>query len=207
MATRLIACGALALAAVSAAAGDGPKPASPATIAAQRAVAAALPVEDGRDAEFAARGFVGTRADPSIKAADGHPVWNLAAYDFVAGNAPDTVNPSLWRHIALLRRHGLFQVADGVWQVRGFDVSNMTIVRGRTGWIVIDPLTTRETAAAALELVDAKLGPRPVSAVIYSHSHVDHFGGARGVLGDKSAVPIPLPIWPCGPGARPTPNW
>ena len=104
------------------------KPASPATVAAQRASAAALPAEDGRDAEFAARGFLATRTDPLIRAADGRPVWNLAGYDFVGGAAPDTVNPSLWRHIAILRRHGLFKVTEGVWQVRGFDVSNMTVV-------------------------------------------------------------------------------
>lgn len=130
------------------------RPASPATIAAQRAVAATLPADDGRDAEFAARGFLGTRAEPLIKAADGHTVWNLAAYDFVSGPAPDTVNPSLWRHAGLLAKHGLFAVADGVWQVRGFDLSNMTVVKGRTGWILIDPLTARETAAAALALVN-----------------------------------------------------
>ena len=169
-----------------------PKPASPATIAAQRAAAAQLPAEDGRDADFAARGFLATRTDPLIRAADGHPVWNLAGYDFVGGAAPGTVNPSLWRHIGILRAHGLFKVADGVWQVRGFDVSNMTVVSGKTGWIVIDPLTTRETAAAALALVNAQLGARPVSAVIYSHSHVDHFGGVRGVLGEAS-VPILAP--------------
>lgn len=161
---------------------DAPKPATAATLAAQRAAAAALPRDDGRDADFAARGFVGTRSDPLIKAADGRTVWNLAAYDFVAGAAPETVHPSLWRHIGILRRHGLFQVADGVWQVRGFDISNMTVVSGATGWILIDPLTTRETAKAALELVNEKLGPRPVTAVIYSHSHGDHFGGVRGVI-------------------------
>ena len=161
---------------------DDAKPASPATIAAQRAVAAALPADDGTDARFAQQGFVATRADPLIRNAEGRPVWNLEAYRFVEGAAPDTVNPSLWRHIALLRRHGLFQVAEGVWQVRGFDVSNMTVIRGKTGWIVIDPLTTRETAKAALELVDAQLGKRPVVAVIYSHSHADHFGGVRGLL-------------------------
>ena len=165
-----------------------PKPASPPTIAAQRAVSAALPVEDGRDAEFAARGFIASRADPLIRAADGRAVWNLGSYDFVAGAAPDTVNPSLWRHIGLLRRHGLFKVAEGVWQVRGFDVSNMTVVRGTTGWILIDPLTNKETAAAALELVNQQLGPRPVSAVIYSHSHADHFGGVRGVASEADVV-------------------
>lgn len=161
-----------------------PKPASAATVAAQRAVAASLPAEDGRDAEFAARGFIAALADPVIRNAAGKPVWNAAAYDWVKGPVPATVNPSLWREVGLLGRHGLFQVAEGVWQVRGFDVSNMTVLRGQTGWIVIDPLTTRETAAAALALVNAQLGQRPVSAVIYSHSHADHFGGVRGVVSE-----------------------
>ena len=166
-------------------AAKGPKPASAATIVAQRAVAGALPPDDGTDLAFATRGFIATRADPLIRNAEGRPVWNLDAYRFVDGVAPATVNPSLWRHIGLLNRHGLFAVAEGVWQVRGFDVSNMTVIRGSTGWILIDPLTTRETAAAALELVNAQLGARPVSAVIYSHSHADHFGGVRGLIGDK----------------------
>ena len=178
--TALLALAPLLLA--QAPAPDAPKPATAATLAAQRAAAAALPQDDARDATFARQGFLGTRADPLIKAADGRPVWNLAAYDFVAGAAPETVNPSLWRHIGILRQHGLFQVADGVWQVRGFDISNMTIVRGTAGWIIIDPLTTKETARAALELVNEKLGQRPVTAVIYSHSHGDHFGGVRGVI-------------------------
>jgi alkyl sulfatase BDS1-like metallo-beta-lactamase superfamily hydrolase len=90
--------------------------------------------------------------------------------------------------MGLLRRHGLFQVADGVWQVRGFDLSNMTLIRGRTGWIVIDPLTARETAAAALALANATLGARPVSAVIYSHSHGDHYGGVRGIVDEKDVA-------------------
>ncbi|HEX4847256.1 MAG TPA: alkyl sulfatase dimerization domain-containing protein [Novosphingobium sp.] len=161
-----------------------PKPASASTLAAQRAAAQTLPAEDGRDAEFAKRGFLGTRADPLIRNKQGRPVWNLAAYDFVTGPAPATVNPSLWREMSFLRLHGLFEVTDGIYQVRGFDVSNMTVVRGATGWIVIDPLTTRETAAAAMELVNAKLGPRPVVAVIYSHSHGDHYGGVRGVVSE-----------------------
>ena len=163
-----------------------PKPASPATIAAQRAVAQALPADDGRDAEFADRGFIATLADPVIKNAAGKPIWNLGAYDFMtgAGAAPATVNPSLWRHAGLLRKHGLFKVSDGVWQVRGFDVSNMTVIQGQTGWILVDPLTTRETAAAALALVNRELGTRPVTAVIYSHSHGDHFGGVRGVVNE-----------------------
>ena len=163
-------------------AGALPKPASSATIAAQQKQAAELPAEDGRDADFADRGFIGTLADPIIKTRDGKPVWNLDAYAWMDGKSPDTVNPSLWRHMGLLRKHGLFALSENMWQVRGFDVSNMTVIKGATGWILIDPLTTRDTAAAALRLVNEKLGARPVSAVIYSHSHGDHFGGARGVV-------------------------
>ena len=160
------------------------KPASAVTAAVQQEAANSLPAEDGRDAEFARRGFLASRADPVIRNKAGRPIWNLAGYDFVTGPAPTSVHPSLWREMGNLKQHGLFEVSDGVYQVRGFDVSNMTVVRGATGWIVIDPLTTRETAAAAMELVNAKLGLRPVVAVIYSHSHADHFGGVRGVVSD-----------------------
>ncbi len=165
-----------------------PKPASAATIAAQHAVAATLPQEDGRDAAFAAQGFVASTADPVIRDAAGRAVWNVAAYDWVQGPAPASVNPSLWREVGLLKKHGLFAVGDGVWQVRGFDVSNMTVIRGATGWVLVDPLTTKETAAAALALVNAQLGARPVSAVIYSHSHADHFGGVRGVIAEPDVA-------------------
>lgn len=163
------------------------KPASAATIDAQKANAASLPAEDGRDALFADQGFIATRADPIIKTSDGKPVWNLEAYGWMDGEAPATVNPSLWRHMKLLRKHGLYKVSDGIWQVRGFDVSNMTVVQGQTGWILIDPLTTKEAAAAALELVNQQLGTRPVIGVIYSHSHADHYGGVRGVIEDADA--------------------
>lgn len=162
-------------------------PPTDATIASQEASRSALPPEGMRDADFARRGFVATLADPLIRNAAGAPVWNLAAYDFVEGPAPASVNPSLWRHMGHLRHHGLFKVSENIWQVRGFDVSNMTVIRGQTGWIVIDPLTSTETAKAAIDLVNAKLGTRPVSAVIYSHSHGDHFGGVRGVV-DAGAV-------------------
>jgi len=161
-----------------------PKPASSVTTAAQQEAAKSLPTEDGRDAAFAKRGFLVSITDPVIRNKAGRPVWNVAGYDFVTGPAPASVHPSLWREMSNLKHHGLFEVSDGVYQVRGFDVSNMTVVRGATGWIVIDPLTTRETAAAAMELVNAKLGPRPVVAVIYSHSHADHFGGVRGVVSE-----------------------
>ena len=161
---------------------DTPPAASEATRTAQADMAARLPADGTRDGAFATRGFLATRADPVILNAAGKPVWNLAAYAFVQGPAPDTVNPSLWRHMTHLKHHGLYQVTPNVWQVRGFDLANMTIIRGQTGWIVIDPLTSVETAKAAMELVNATLGARPVSAVIYSHSHADHFGGVRGVI-------------------------
>lgn len=138
--------------------------------------------DDRRDFAFADHGYLGTRADPKILAADGHLVWDLSAYDFLKGPAPASVNPSLWRQSQLLARNGLFEVAKGVWQVRGFDLANATFIQGKTGWIVIDTLTSAETAKAALELVNAKLGARPVVAVIYTHSHVDHFGGVRGLV-------------------------
>ncbi len=159
-----------------------PAPASEATRAEQRAVAQTLPPEGTRDAADSQRGFLATRKDPVILAPNGKPVWNLDAYAFVTGPAPETVNPSLWRHMTHLKRHGLFEVTKNVWQVRGFDVSNMTVIRGNTGWIIIDPLTSVEAAKAAMELVNATLGTRPVSAVLYSHSHGDHFGGVRGVV-------------------------
>lgn len=137
---------------------------------------------DRQDFEFAERGFVATRADPRITAADGRVVWDLSADAHLAGPAPATVNPSLWRQAQLLSKHGLFKVADGVWQVRGFDLANATFIAGKTGWIVIDPLTSAETARAALDLANQTLGARPVTALVYTHSHVDHFGGARGMV-------------------------
>jgi alkyl sulfatase BDS1-like metallo-beta-lactamase superfamily hydrolase len=137
---------------------------------------------DRQDFAFAERGFVGTRADPKILGPGGRVVWDLAAYDFLKGPAPASVNASLWRQSQLLAKNGLFKVTDGVWQVRGFDLANATFVAGDHGWIVIDTLTSAETAKAALDLVNAKLGARPVVALIYTHSHVDHFGGARGLV-------------------------
>ncbi|WP_066532659.1 alkyl/aryl-sulfatase [Erythrobacter sp. CCH5-A1] len=178
---------AVVIAASSGAAQNAPGPASEATRAGQRETAAALPAEGSRDAADSQRGFLATRKDPVIIAANGKQVWNLDAYAFVTGTAPETVNPSLWRHMSHLKRHGLFEVTKNVWQVRGFDVSNMTVIRGQTGWIIIDPLTSVEAAKAAMELVNQTLGTRPVSAVLYSHSHGDHFGGVRGVV-DEAAV-------------------
>ncbi|MFY8194064.1 MAG: MBL fold metallo-hydrolase, partial [Novosphingobium sp.] len=149
-----------ALAVISAAA-FAQDPASAPTRFEQLVTSRNLPQEGTRDAADSARGFLATRKDPMIKDANGKPVWNLDAYAFVTGPAPDTVNPSLWRHMTHLKRHGLFEVTKNVWQVRGFDVSNMTVIRGATGWIVIDPLTSVEAAKAAMDLVNTTLGTRP----------------------------------------------
>ncbi len=160
------------------------KPPSAATVAAQRQARAALPKESGQDLEFARRGFVTTLKDPVIRDANGKQLWNLDAYGWMTGDAPETVNPSLWRHMSVLREHGLYKVRDGIWQVRGFDISNMTVVAGKTGWILIDPFARREIGSAAIALVNTALGSRPVSSVIYTHSHGDHFGGVRGVVNE-----------------------
>ena len=159
-----------------------PRDATEATAAANAAVAASLPLDDPRDHERATRGHLAPPSSPQVLAEGGWPVWDLDAYGFLDGDCPATVNPSLWRQARLNSIAGLFEVVDGVYQVRGLDLSNVSFVAGDTGWIVIDPLTSAETAAAALALVTEHLGERPVHAVIYTHSHVDHFAGVRGVV-------------------------
>ena len=170
---------ALAMAAPAFAAPQG---ATPQTIQANRAFAEGLPWADRSEEELASRGFVATRKDPVIRAADGKVVMDLSAYDFANAAAPTTANPSLWRHLGLIRKHGLYKVAPSIWQVRGFDISVMSIIEGKTGFIIVDPLTVRESAAAAMELVKEHVGNKPVIAVIYTHSHADHFGGVKGVV-------------------------
>ncbi|WP_430420379.1 alkyl/aryl-sulfatase [Phenylobacterium sp.] len=168
--------------------GDVRKDATSATRAAQAAVAASLPAEDGHDFALARRGFLG-----SIQDADVPGAWSQRPFAFLEGERPDTINPSLWRQARLNALHGLFEVTPGVYQVRGFDISNITFIQGREGWIVIDPLTSAQPAAAALELVRRLKGNRPVTAVIYTHSHVDHYGGIMGVLSpDDIARGVPI---------------
>ena len=155
---------------------------SASTLAVHAQAKASLPFSDTRDFDFARRGFIATRADPIIRNAAGGVVWDLTYYDFTRGDAPDTVNPSLWRQAQLMAMHGLFQVSDRIWQVRGFDLANITFVKGDTGWIVIDTLGSAETAKAALDLVNEKVGARPIKAIVYTHAHTDHFGGAGGLV-------------------------
>ncbi|ANP47154.1 alkyl/aryl-sulfatase [Candidatus Viadribacter manganicus] len=168
---------------------------SEATRAANAAFAQTLPWADREDEDFANRGFVVANDAQQIRTADGNVAWDFSVYNFLHGDAPDSVNPSLWRHAQLLARAGLFRVTDRVYQIRGFDVSNMTIVIGDTGLIIIDPLSSSETAAAGLALARRTIGDRPVRAVIYTHSHLDHFGGVRGVVpaGEEAGVEIIAP--------------
>jgi alkyl sulfatase BDS1-like metallo-beta-lactamase superfamily hydrolase len=156
--------------------------ATPATQAANSAFGATLPWTDETETALANRGFVATLADPQIRNAAGQVVIDVSAWDFATGPAPTTANPSLWRHASLLRKHGLFKVAEKIWQVRGFDISVMTIIETDTGFLVVDPLTNVETARAGMALVRRHIGDRPIKAVIYTHSHADHFGGVKGVV-------------------------
>ena len=161
-----------------------PKDATAATRAANQALLAALPPEDGRDFERATRGFIDTLPDARVEL-NGRVAWDLAPFAFEReAECPPTVNPSLWRQARLNLNHGLFEVTPGVYQVRGFDISNITFIEGETGFVVIDPLTTAEPAAAALALMRKHRGDKPVTAVIYTHSHVDHYGGVLGVLSE-----------------------
>ncbi len=138
----------------------------------------------------AARGFIGTIDPCVIRDAEGSVVWDGESFAFLDGEAPESVHPSLWRQGKLIARHGLFEVVEGIYQVRGFDLSNITFVEGDSGIIIIDPLISTETASAALELYRRHRGNRRVSAVIYTHSHVDHFGGVLGVTSHE-AVGLP----------------
>jgi alkyl sulfatase BDS1-like metallo-beta-lactamase superfamily hydrolase len=165
-----------------------------ATTAANAKLAASLDFTDRQDFEFAARGFIASSPDPVVKDASGSVLRDFREDAQFSGPAPATVNPSLWRNAALVAKHGLFKVMDGIWQIRGFDLSVMTLIAGNSGWIIVDPLTTGEMAAAGLALANKQLGTRPVTAIIYTHSHADHFGGAAGVLGGiaKDAVSVPI---------------
>ncbi|WEG08689.1 alkyl sulfatase dimerization domain-containing protein [Microbacterium horticulturae] len=162
------------------------------TVASNRTAAAADWLADDRDDVEAGRGFLATTDPLTLRDERGHVVWDLTAYSFLDQDAPDTVHPSLWRMARLNRRHGLFRVTEHIYQVRGFDISNMTVILAENGYIVIDPLTTVETARAAMDLVRTQLGDRPVTGMLYTRSHIDHFGGAGGVIDGETATRIPV---------------
>lgn len=173
---------------------EQPSAASDATAAANAAVATHLHLDDPLDFALASRGRVAPLPSDAVTNDSGWPVWDPASFADTSGQAPSTVNPSLWRQARLNAVSGLFEVSDRIWQVRGLDLSNLTVVAGDTGWIVIDTLTSAETSAAAMALINEHLGPRPVVAVIITHSHIDHFGGIRGVVDpdDVSSGKVPV---------------
>jgi len=160
------------------------KPPSKFTLELQNGRRATLPFEDERDFEEAKRGFIAAPPYKQIVAEAGNVAWDMESYEWLLQDKQfDSIHPSLQRQAILNMAYGLYEVLPGrIYQVRGFDLSNISFIRGDTGWIVFDPLTAKETAAAALALVNEKLGARPVVAVVYSHSHIDHFGGSRGIV-------------------------
>ncbi|WP_018775535.1 alkyl/aryl-sulfatase [Arthrobacter sp. 131MFCol6.1] len=162
------------------------KPATAVIQTAHRKLSEALPFSDRADFVDADRGFIAALEPGVVRASDGRVVWDNDSYAFLSGDAPASVNPSLWRQSSLVAKQGLYQVVDGIYQVRGLDLSNITFVEGDTGVIVIDPLISTETAAAALALYRTHRGDKPVVAVIYTHSHVDHFGGVFGVASEEA---------------------
>jgi alkyl sulfatase BDS1-like metallo-beta-lactamase superfamily hydrolase len=178
--------------------GNAPAAANDAEPSVERAnaeVLNSLPFHDRQDFVDAARGFRGTRPDAVIRNASGRVVWNLKPYEFLQTETPpSSVNPSLWRQARLNLAHGLFRVADRVYQVRGFDIANMTLIEGDSGLIVVDTLTSAEGAKAALELYFAHRGKRAVAAVIYTHTHADHWGGVKGVVAEADVLSGKIPL-------------
>ena len=160
-----------------------PKSATEHTKRANARVRELLPFDDVRSFDNAAKGFIASIEPMTIVRDNGQVAFDLSKVDFLTGDAAETVNPSLWRQAQLNAQHaGLYEVVDGIYQVRSFDIANMTLVRGETGWIVVDPLTSSETSSAALQLANDHLGERPVVAIIHTHSHADHFAGVLGVV-------------------------
>lgn len=155
------------------------------TITLNQAVSKALPLTEQQDFEDAKRGFIDS--DPSLKVLgpDGDLIWNMPEFDFVQGEAPESVNPSLWRQEKLNQIHGLFKVTEGVYQLRGYDLANLSIIEGETGLILVDPLTAEQTAQKALEMINKHFPNKPIKAIIYTHSHMDHFGGSLGLISSE----------------------
>lgn len=172
--------------ATQAMAAEQPKPATEATKAANNALLKELPFNDKTSFELAHKGFIAPLPSEVIKGNAGNVIWDPAKYAFIKEGevAPDTTNPSLWRQSQLINISGLFEVTDGIYQVRNYDLSNMTIVEGKEGITIFDPLISSETAKAALDLYFKHRPKKPVVAVIYTHSHVDHYGGVRGVINE-----------------------
>jgi len=166
------------------------KPPSKFTLELRNGQKAQLPFADKRDFDEARRGFIGEPPYTKIMADAGHVAWDMSSYGWLlTGKDFESIHPSLQRQAVLNMAYGLYEVVPGrIYQVRGFDLANISFVKGETGWIIFDPLTAAETARAALEFINDKLGKRPVVGVVYSHSHVDHFGGVRGVVDEADVA-------------------
>lgn len=152
-----------------------------------------LKLDDPQSLEDAKRGFI-ARPSGRITGSAGEVLIDFDAFKFVEGKSPQTVNPSLWQHAILNAQTGLFKVTEGIYQLRGFDIANMTLIEGSTGWIVVDTLTSRESAAAAIAFARKHLGDKPVSAIIFTHSHIDHFGGVLGVISPQEVAERKIPV-------------
>lgn len=173
---------------------DGRKPATERTAARNREALAALPFDDEGDFAEASRGLLAPFEPPVVKTERGRTAWELESYDFLDGEPSDTAHPSLWRQSRLNRIAGLFELAPGLYQLRGFDLSNMHVIEGTDGIVVVDPLISAETAAAALALYREHRGDRPVTGLLYTHSHVDHFGGSRGIVSPEEVEARGIPV-------------
>jgi alkyl sulfatase BDS1-like metallo-beta-lactamase superfamily hydrolase len=160
------------------------------TIELREGLKATLPFKDQRDFEEARKGFIVEPPFRKIMAEAGHVAWDMESYDWLlTGKDFESIHPSLLRQAVLNMAYGLYEVVpDHIYQVRGFDLANITFIKGDTGWIIFDPLTARESARAALDFVNEKIGRRPVVGVVYSHSHVDHWGGVRGVVNEADVT-------------------
>ena len=166
------------------------------TIELQNGLRKSLPFEDKRDFDEAKKGFIAAPDYTQIMADAGHVAWDMGSYEFLLTDKEyDTIHPSLQRQAVLNMAYGLYEVLpDKIYQVRGYDLANITFIKGKTGWLIFDPLTAKETAAAALKFINEQLGARPVTAVIYSHSHADHFGGVRGVVDEVDVASGKVPV-------------
>ena len=172
------------------------KPASEHTAVINSAVYSQLDFGDTQEAEFAVRGLIAAPEVLELTDEDGRVLWSQAAYSFLDDYeaAPDTVNPSLWENTKNNHAYGLFEVCEGIYQVRGYDMANLTVIRGETGWIVFDPLMSVECSRAAMQLIEENLGSYPVKAVVISHPHADHFGGILGIMDEEDAADASLPL-------------
>jgi alkyl sulfatase BDS1-like metallo-beta-lactamase superfamily hydrolase len=170
------------------------KPPTELTTRRNRDAASSLPPEREEDIADATRGLVATFEPAVIKNASGRVVWDMDSYGFLAEECPDSAHPSLWRQSRLNRLAGLFEIAPGFYQLRGFDLSNMHVIEGERGIVVIDPLISAETAAAALAFYREHRGERPVTGLIYTHSHIDHFGGAKGIVSEAEIAERGIPV-------------